>query len=109
MLDHAFVARGLPAHAVADHAVALLPARVADEALALGRFDDVVAAVAGHNQSDVERDGLAQRQAAAGVVIGIGLRQAVNEINASARAAQMKSLIEMPFTECVLKRTTQRL
>src|SRR5262249_4321257 len=91
VLDHALVAGSLPAHAVADHRLALLAARVADEPPALGRLYDEVAAVTGHHQPDVELVEFAQTS------------------KASALAAQMKSLIEMPPTECVLKRTVQRL
>ena len=94
VLDHAFVAGRLPAHAVADDAVALLAARVAQDALALGRFDHEVAAV-GTPPTRPLFNGTCDQPVAPG--------------NASTLAAQMKSLIEMPPTEWVLKRTTQRL
>ena len=76
---------------VADDAVALLAARVAGAAFAVGRLDDDMAAMRGHHAAEVERCELAQR------------------FSESTLAAQMKSLSEMPFTECVLKRSVQRL
>ena len=91
VLDDAFVAGEHPAHAVADDEVALLAARVAQHARAVGCLDDHVAAVGGHHQAGVD--------GAVGAVVG------GQASSASTLAAQMKSLIEMPPTECVLKRT----
>jgi hypothetical protein len=82
VLDHATVAGRQPAHAVADHGVALLAARVALQTLALGCLDDEVPAVAGDHEAEVER---------------LVVAQSANK--ASTLAAQMKSLIEMPPTE----------
>ena len=64
------------------------------QALALGRLDDEVAAVAGHHEAQVERGELAASS-----------RSRDGRASASTLAAQMKSLIEMPPTEWVLKRT----
>ena len=91
MFDHAFIAGGLPAHHVANHAVALLAPQMAAHAHAVGRFDPDMAAVRRDHAAQVERGELAQR------------------FSASTLAAQMKSLSEMPPTEWVLKRTVQRL
>ena len=55
LLDRAFVLAGLPAHPVADHRLALLAARVADEPLAVGRLDHAVPAVAGDHQAVAQR------------------------------------------------------
>ena len=77
------------------------------QALAFGRLDDVVAAVAGDHEAEVERDGLCSTRCSAKAV-----QRALRRQRPPARrpcAAQMKSLIEMPPTEWVLKRTTQRL
>jgi hypothetical protein len=60
----------------------------------VGRFDDDVAAMRCHHQAGL--CGVAQDRQAQGS-------------NPSTWAAQMKSLIEMPPTEWVLKRTVQRL
>ena len=89
-LDAALVARHLPLHLVThDHGV-LLAAGVADAASAVGAFDEAMAAMRRHHQT--------------GLQIG---HQAF--CRASTAAAQWKSLAEMPFTSCVLKRTLQRL
>ena len=88
------VSGGQPTHAVTDDQRALLAARMAQHAAAVGRFDHHVAAVRCHNQPEVE-------VGACGV--------ASQSSNASSRAAQMKSLIEMPPTEWVFNRTVQRL
>jgi hypothetical protein len=54
VLDDAFVAGHHPAHAIAHHRIALLAARMADEALSLRRLDEVVPAVARDHEADVD-------------------------------------------------------
>ena len=68
MLDHAFVAGRQPAHAVADDEIALLAARMAAHAPAVGRFDDRMAAMGGDDESEVQRLEAAQDQRAIGVM-----------------------------------------
>ena len=89
--DHAFVAGALPAHQVADHQVGLAPAQVALHTSAFGGLDEGMPAVRGHDPRHCQPLETAQGN------------------RASTLAAQMKSLIEMPPTEWVLKRTVQRL
>jgi len=60
-LDAAFVLRGLPQHAVARHGLAFLAARVADDALAVRRFHNAVAAVAGDDEAALQGGGAGRR------------------------------------------------
>ena len=90
-LDHALVARALPAHAVADDGSLFLPRGVAEDARAVVGLDDEVPAVAGDDPAFLSRR-LQPRKAT----------------RASALAAQMKSFAEMPPAEWVEKRTVQR-
>ncbi len=65
MFDDAFIAADLPADPIADDAIALLAARMAGDAAAFRRLDDVVAAVARDDESEVELDGCAHGRAPA--------------------------------------------
>src|SRR5205085_1879026 len=86
--DHAFVTGALPAHEVADDGLIPLALRVTQDARAIGRFHQAVAAMAGDH-------------AAVPVF--------AHASSASAHAAHSKSVSEMPWSECVLKRTTHLL
>mmetsp|Transcript_27733 Transcript_27733/g.50060 ORF Transcript_27733/g.50060 Transcript_27733/m.50060 type:complete len:297 (-) Transcript_27733:951-1841(-) len=88
-LDDALIGAGLgKAHLIADDGVALLAAWVADKAPAVGVLDDVVAAVASHDQSQVQRLEFAHAADASG--------------SALTWAAQIASFSVRPPRECVV-------
>jgi len=110
MFDDAFIAADLPADPIADDAIALLAARMAGDAAPFRCLDHVVPAVARDDEADVELDGGAHGRAPASRarIFSVG-PYATKDTRASAFAAQMKSLREMPSTEWVENRVTQRL
>ncbi len=75
---------------VTHHALTFFAARVASESLSIVGLNAVVAAMASHHQTRLQT-------------------HAAPSNNALTFAAQMKSFIEIPPTEWVSKRTTQRL
>ena len=83
---------------IADHGLAFLAAWMADAALAIGRLDHAMAAVAANDQAFF-RSGTFAAHAVCACTCS----------SASIRAAQSRSVGEMPFTSCVFRRTTQRL
>jgi hypothetical protein len=88
LFDPALVVRAAPQHPVANHGIVLLAARMADEAVAIGRFHEHMAAMARDYQA---------------------VRQFGHASSASTRDAHSKSVSVKPWTSWVLKRITQRL
>ena len=98
--------RELPHDAVAHDGFAFLATWVADQAGAVIAFNDHMAAVGGHHQAL----GAARGVGHLGFAAGAGtITVALHAWSWSTRAAQMKSLMDKPPTEWVLKRTVQRL
>src|SRR5207245_579455 len=96
--NRAFILRGQPLDAVANHGLAFLATRVADETFAGWRFNEHMAAKPGHHQTRLgARD-----------LHGPSPSRFAQASKASTFDAQKKSLTEMPFTSCELKRTVDR-
>ncbi len=100
-LNGAFVFAGEPLHSIAHNGLRFLASRVADGSPTIGRLHQAMPAEAGDHQTEFKVLRRFQRG------LQCGIQRALT--SASTSAAHSISVIEMPLTSCVLKRTMQRL